>query len=143
MNKENVKKAIAIMESVVERDDKFNMNIWRGVLDDDVKPPLTEARLRACGTAACFAGWVAVSPEFRTDGGVVGVTGAPRLGERIGAIAIAKWLEIPKVTAGGLCCYAYSGSGGVLPEFYNVNNVADVTPQMVITKLNQLLAGEL
>ncbi|MNY11691.1 hypothetical protein D3C86_1447330 [compost metagenome] len=53
-----------------------------------------------CGNSACFAGWIALSPEFRADGGTVASTGAPYFNGLLpihcysGWEAISKWLGL-------------------------------------------------
>lgn len=131
MNIENLNKAIAIME----RAGKVNMNKWQhGQIVE------TEKELNICGTAACFAGWIAVSPEWKADGGTVGFSGAPAKDHILGRHAIADWLEIPYELAGSIVF----GDTLLSPEtsrpfsvFYNKPwcNVGKVD---VLNKLNEI-----
>tara|TARA_Y100001938_G_scaffold149998_1_gene239116 strand:- start:778 stop:1212 length:435 start_codon:yes stop_codon:yes gene_type:complete len=101
MNIDNVNKAISVMERVKERGDRIDMHSWQ---DGATEIALTEQDLHTCGTAACFAGWVAVSPEFTQDGGKAKVTsGMPVLKNEEGVRAIALWLGMTYFEALGLC----------------------------------------
>lgn len=109
MNIDNVNKAIAVMERVRDQHRAFNMWTWQEFEEDDTSEALNfEAGLVNCGTAACFAGWVAVSDEFKQDGGnTCPIDGCPTFpiiedGEKRmceGATAISTWLDIPQVEA--------------------------------------------
>lgn len=108
MNLINLNKAIAVMERVKARGDAFEMSTWQKPHIPLARNSLgqcyvnymsTEEELHTCGTAACFAGWVAVSPEFIADGGGTGNYGRPQFiascGEQVSnELAIAEWLEI-------------------------------------------------
>lgn len=130
MNKENVRKAIAIMK----RAGKVKMEYWQG--QEDVRIVTTEEEVHTCGNGACFAGWVAVSPEFQADGGGVDDDiGCPVLKGNKGSLAIAEWLDIPLDLA-----YRFvSGS----EDFYAPIPFEDVQAPPVIEKLELLLQGEL
>ena len=106
MNLERLNQAIAIME----RAGLVNMNFWqRG------KVSKTEAELHSCGNSACFAGWVAVSPEFKEVGGVTHpVLGAPILSTRSGYLAIVAWLEVEDEKQKDTLELLVAGEGSVL-----------------------------
>jgi len=94
MNKVNVQKAIDIMK----RAGKIDMRVWQEK-NLDGKYVKTEEELNSCGTAACFAGWISVSEEWKSDGGFTGKQGAPCIitendGEIHNSMAIAYWLDI-------------------------------------------------
>ena len=114
------------------------MSMWQGI---EGVIHLDEGTLHACGTSACFAGWLAVSPEWQADGGYVGLDGSPRMivdgEEEDDGEAIAHWLGIPIELADKLCCCGLGADG----SFYE-GDLYDVTPQMVIDKLQQILEGE-
>ncbi len=133
MNKVNVQHALNIMK----RAKSVYMPEWQCVLDtDDVLE--TEAELHACGTAACFAGHVAVSPEFKADGGSVGGIGDPHIGGNLGGQeAIAEWLGIPTDQASALC-YTHKELG---EELYNKQS-EEVTKEDVILVLEEMLGEE-
>lgn len=89
INKERINQAINVMR----RAGKVRMNRWQ---HSDYKDGICnkESELHQCGNTACFAGWLALSPEFVDSGGWVSpLSGAPAYGERLGARAVADWLE--------------------------------------------------
>lgn len=91
MNIERLNQAINIMK----RAGTIDMGFWQGDTFDTCH---TESELHSCGNSACFAGWVAVSPEFQEAGGAhLHNSGAPIFNGCMGYLAIAGWLE-----AGGL-----------------------------------------
>lgn len=101
MNKDNVQKAINVMQRVVDQNRAFDISRWQEGDSSCIQE--TEGLLHTCGMAACFGGWVAVSPEFQADGGWVGLKGMPAIsGTSAGASTIAKWLGIPTGAANNL-----------------------------------------
>lgn len=85
INLERLEQAIAIMR----RAGIVKMSDWQSG-----EPLKTESEIHTCGTAACFAGWIAVSPEFKAAGGKVRpVSGAPVFCGWVGVQAILDWLE--------------------------------------------------
>lgn len=105
MNIENVNKAIAVMERVKARGDEVFMRDWRSGL---VNTSPREEDLHNCGTAACFAGWLASSKEWTNDGGSAGLSGCPKMPGDVGVRAVARWLEIDYLD----CCYLCGTEGG-------------------------------
>jgi hypothetical protein len=91
----NMDKAIAIMK----RAGRVDM----GVYQCGYPSIKTEKIAHECGTAACFAGWIALSPEFQADGGTVQYTGRPQFDGSYGSQAIARWLDIGWQEAADLC----------------------------------------
>lgn len=139
MNAVNVKKAIGIMSRA--RADHFNMSRWqtRGY-SHDMDIAITEDALHTCGNQACFAGYVALAPEFRVDGGTVDDRiGSPiiMIGKALfsGAAAISVWLDISSDLAGKICM------DGNQTDLYGKHHQS-VTPQDVITVLERLLNGK-
>jgi hypothetical protein len=102
MNLDNVNKAIAVMERVRARGDNFDLRSWQDARSEYLVQTNEEA-LHTCGTSACFAGWLAVSPEFQADGGEVGPGGRPLLREYRSSRAVMAWLEIDRGMALDLC----------------------------------------
>lgn len=159
MNIENVNKAIAIMTRVKGLNYPFDMETWQGydAVDDDVelstlgflkmfnsmgcvyKAIANEADLHRCGTGACFGGWVAVSPEFKADGGgAYYADGAPRLEHTDGMVyhdaeAIAKWLDIPEHEAAVLTAVTNIGYAA-----YGRDTMEEITVDDVIEALTRL-----
>lgn len=144
MNEANVKVAIAIMERARG---KVDMTCWQG----SAVPAATEADLHACGNTACFAGWIAVSPEFHASGGFSDEdTGEPRVqnaeGFYMGGVySIADWLGVDAGIAYSLVhgrCEPECEENVLFSHFYNKPWV-DVNADDVIAKLQLILAGEL
>lgn len=132
MNVENVKKAIQIMK----RAGKVNMDTFQ----IGTTFALTEQELHACGNSACFAGWVAVSPEFQADGGRVDRTmGYPLISSSFDIFAadeaISYWLDLDHGKAQSL---VYGDLDDGYSLFYN-KPWTEVTAQDVIAKLEALL----
>jgi len=138
MNIENMRSAINIMK----RAGKIDMCSWQEIKNGD-KALGSEENLHYCGTAACFAGWIAVSPEWKKDGG--------RIDERVGspyiptkenldrnyyyAKAIAYWLDIPESYSCELCALNTTIEN---EEYYGVK-MNDITKEMVIGKLEEII----
>lgn len=114
MNIENLNKAIAVMT----RAGKVSMIKWQ-VIHGEVKE--TEEELHKCGTAACFAGWIAVSPEWKADGGYVNEFGAPGNYRTLSdqSSSIAAWLDIPEILG-------YSFTGGDCYDLFGFDSLKDV-----------------
>lgn len=88
INKERLEQAINIMK----RAGTIDMTTWQG--GDEVGCAATEAELHSCGNSACFAGWVAIAPEFKKVGGKhLSNSGAPIFDGYTGYYAISEWLE--------------------------------------------------
>jgi len=133
MNIKNVKASIAILR----RAKKFDMEFWQkgNSLCED------EESLHSCGMAACFGGYVAISPEFKASGGSFCPFGTPIIRdgrgiENYGSASIAYWLDITNGDSADLCCI-----GGEYTDFY-AKDVCDVTKEDVIEKLELMLKGE-
>jgi len=138
MNKVNVQKAIDIMK----RAGKIDMRKWQEKNDKN-EICSTEETLHSCGTAACLAGWIAVSEEWKSDGGYHCLNGSPYInahgslydphdGIKTEAEAIGYWLDIPFLEASKLCATYYS------VEYYGVPDEF-ITKEMVIEKLEGFL----
>ena len=133
MNRERVQAAIAMMKDVTHR--HFNMTGWQNKGHSHVSRIITaqtESELHACGNTACFAGHLALSPEFQKAGGSVNKIGAPVFKGFDEANAVAEYFDIPYELAGDL----------TLPDrdFYPVC-FEDVKPEHVIEKLEMILDG--
>ena len=84
INLERLEQAIAVMK----RAGAVDMRRWQS---GEVRE--SEVELHECGTASCFAGWLAVSPEFREAGGHPDFLGSPSFEGATGDLAVVKWLE--------------------------------------------------
>lgn len=143
-------KAIAIMK----RAKNLNMKEWQKPNYDHSEIPRivsTEEELHACGNTACFAGYVAISPEFKADGGRIGRGGAPVLSPiepRPTAFqvpeVIAQWLGITVKEADSLVygdIYAETDESTddmTAKSHYYQKEWLKVEPQDVIEKLEEL-----
>ena len=91
MNLERLQQAINLMK----RAGKVYMGTWQYNY-----PAYTDEKtLHNCGTPACFAGWLAVSPEFQEAGGTVHPSGSPKFNGYTGAEAIIRWMGATAVDA--------------------------------------------
>jgi hypothetical protein len=131
MNRERIQDAITMMKDVTHR--HFNMSGWQSKDHSYVLwIAQTESELHACGNTACFAGHLALSPEFQKAGGSVSKTGAPVFNGLLEDSAVAEYFDIPYELAGDL----------TLPNrnFYPLR-FKDVKPEHVIEKLEMTLDG--
>jgi len=131
MNRERIQSAITMMKRAIPR--YFDMTNWQNEPHGHIiQIAQTESELHACGNTACFAGHLALSPEFQDAGGLVSETGAPIFNDLLEASAVAEYFDIPHELAGDL----------TLPnrDFYPVK-FRDVKPEHVIEKLEMILDG--
>ena len=131
MNRERIQSAIAMMKRAIPR--YFNMTNWQNEPHGHIiQIAQTESELHACGNTACFAGHLALSPEFQKAGGSVNKIGAPVFKGFDEANAVAEYFDIPYELARDL----------TLPDrdFYPVY-FEDVKPEHVIEKLEMILDG--
>ena len=131
MNRERIQYAVSMMKRVTHR--YFDMTNWQNEPHGHIKRiAQTESELHGCGNTACFAGHLALSPEFKDAGGLLYGTGAPKFNNFSGSFAIAEYFDITYELAGNL----------TLPDrhFYPVD-FEDVKPEHVIEKLEMILDG--
>jgi hypothetical protein len=97
-NIDNINKAIAIML----RAKNLNMTAFQANVNG-LTLVTTEEELHKCGNTACFAGYVAVSPEWQAEGGLC-VDGSPQRdeAETPEGDVIAEWLGISRHLAFGI-----------------------------------------
>ena len=141
MNVTNVETAIRIMQGA----ENLSMASWQ---DEDPSGGICRSieELHTCGNTACFAGYVAVSPQFTSEpNSGISPGGAPILDKQgrrnFGEGAIRVWLDISHFTADALVHGDYQDNSGYC-SFYN-KEFSDVTPDDVITKLKMILEGDL
>ena len=112
----------------------FNMDVWQEIKRGRGKRCLTEDSLNDCGTAACVAGRLAVSPEFIRVGGRGNVyDGRPIIGESVGGYAIDHFLadhQHPRILES-----FGSYLAGLNKGLYTDKKLSDVTPDDVIDRL--------
>ena len=145
MNIDNMNKAIAIMT----RAGKINMDNWQS--SQFVASAKCEKVIHSCGTAACFAGWIGVSPEWKEFGGDINDAGEPFIvidGEIEEAeVSLAKWLGL-HVDLVDMLIYehvgsAYCPSGDVMYSIYGAE-FSNLTASNIIHTLNQIkLLGQI
>ena len=131
MNRERIQDAITMMKRAIPR--YFDMTNWQNEPQGHIKQIVqTESELHVCGNTACFAGHLALSPEFQKAGGSVSKIGAPVFNGVRYAEAVAEDFDIPYELAMDL----------TLPDrdFYPVY-FEDVKPEHVIEKLEMILDG--
>ena len=131
MNRERIQSAIAMMKRAIPR--YFNMTDWQNKDHSYfLQIAQTESELHACGNTACFAGHLALAPEFQKAGGSVSKTGAPVFNGLLEASAVAEYFDITYKLAGKFTLdYLH---------FYPVD-FEDVKPEHVIEKLEMILDG--
>ena len=131
MNRERIQSAIAMMKRVTHR--YFDMTNWQNELYGHIKQiAQTESELHTCGNTACFAGHLALSPEFQDAGGLVSKIGAPIFNGVRFVEAVAEYFDIPYELARDLTLPS--------PNFYPLD-FEDVKPEHVIEKLGMILDG--
>jgi hypothetical protein len=129
-NVDNINTAIAILERVRERKGKFDLSDFQ-----DGEFCRTEDEAVSCGTAACFSGWVNLSPEWQSQPGVVQNSwGAAIYKGKDPDESMAKWLGISVSQAYKMI---YS------PYPYGKTRMQDVEICDVICKLQEILDGKL
>ncbi len=147
VNQEALRQAISIMERVVSGNYRFNMSFWSsrrtpGGRDVDIRL-MDENSVHGCGMAACFGGWVGLSPEWRAIGGSVIITGAPVIRGEVenfyGADAIAKWLNVDQDVAEVLTCTGVGVDDEGCSNFYGGKKLAQIAPSDVLEKLVTML----
>lgn len=115
-NTENVQHAVNIMLRAASRD-SVSMETFQSPGPEshiDARIVRTEEAFHACGNVACFAGHVAISPEFQSSTHgystfYVDASGTPRMKDLMGQTSVfdsetvmALWLGVPKLVAGML-----------------------------------------
>lgn len=133
MNKKNIQIAIDVMKRAGEVD----MLLYQRTPGQFDKTVYSEEEAHECGTIACFAGWLSLSPEFKEQGGKISSTGYPDLNGRYGPSAIGDFLGVDRNTAIALCG---AGLGSPHSEYYG-KKITHITAQDVIEKLTELLTS--
>lgn len=147
INKTRLRQAIAVMK----RASRVKMKGWQSG-DTTVN---TEKEAHTCGNSACFAGWLALSPEFQNSGGsVFTLSGAPIYQNHCGSEAIIKWmgatdaeaLTLNLIINGGLFVTPKEAESIRIPylkedklEYVHIFNWAQWTAKDVIKALETLL----
>lgn len=152
MHIERIKAAIKMMESARS----LNMRIYQG--GDSTNFATTIEELHECGNTACFAGYLAISPEFQAAGGRMRAdSGTPVFPNPdpedtrflYNAEAVAAYLEIPESIADALVFGNDADDEDGLDEDPGVIvyprdvKFKDLKPEHVVTALTRILNREL
>lgn len=133
VQKENIRKAIAVMERVKRHEignrNLLDMRFYNTAAYYDIQP-YAEERILECGTTCCFAGWLAISPEFNDLGVVPTLGGAPCLPK----LGVSETFEILFGINSTTCDNLIYGFN----SYYSKRH-KDVTVDDVIRKLNDIL----
>ncbi len=80
MNLDRLQTLINILKRVKKKGGRFTLLRWQDTSKSIHPLKDNEEELRTCGTPACIAGWLAVSPEFKALGGrTCSLNGAPEI----------------------------------------------------------------
>ncbi len=119
--------AIKVMERVAASPThKFDLRDWQWGTYPNFHT--TEEEAVSCGTACCFAGWLALDPVAQSQGLMPNKGGIPTFGESTQAMAIAEYLGITYGEARGL----------TMPDYYKCEP-SKIKPEDVICKLERLI----
>lgn len=147
-NIENIKKAIQVMERVKKNEEElgrqlFDLRLFQG---NHINPKgkvlkTEEEALDDYGTVCCFAGWLAVSPEFNEMGYCFGQHYAPGIeGKRNETEALGDILGLDKNVIDGLI-YNIGTKFGLGEDYYGKPS-KDVIVDDVIEKLKSFIGEE-
>ena len=129
--------AIALMQRVIDNKYEFDMQAWAHFLPEE-QEHLNEHDAHVCGTAACFAGWLGLSPEFQKRGGGLDDCGTPIYEIFTGSKAISKYFSWSLYFSRMITATHRESS-----YFYTVDHIIFITPEMVLDKLHQIKRGEI
>lgn len=127
IHKERLEKFIEYLKGVPE--ENFNMSDWQSFREE---VSTTAEALVQCGTAACAAGWLALSPDFHAVGGTVcTLTGGPILGDLEESVeAFGEYFGFEDELARSITCDEL---------FYREESLHDVPLSKVIAALEWIL----
>jgi hypothetical protein len=86
-----MKLAIEIIRGVSAA--QLSLRFWQGH-NSATETHVSEPERVTCGTIACAAGWLALSPAIRKEGLAVGLHGNPQFSGHVGFLALARFFEI-------------------------------------------------
>lgn len=138
MNIENIKITIDIMKRAMAANSLCMYYFQNGETTE-----VSEKSMHACGNTACLAGHIAVSPEFKAIGGIVGDDGSPLHPDSIytdhAPESMGLWFGVSDELARYFIYnYAPCTADGEPHILYGVN-WGNVTPTHVIAALEWLL----
>lgn len=156
MNIQRLQSLINIMTRVRDYNVGFDIRNWSDWESTGKDGKMqSQGAYNDCGTTACVAGWLAVSPEFKALGGNVSVKGCPyiRLTRTkrhnvYGPEAVAIFLETDMETIDDQVLYMGRSvvdvicgctSYDIVMRFYGLDpitsHLADITAEMVVNRL--------
>lgn len=146
MKTQRLDDAIAVMQRVVDNEWYFDMGDFYTAYPNHVRdsPPYGHAKApldTICGTAACFAGYIAASPEFIKNGWYV-IRGVPLLigcNDTYVDSAVAQYFGWSQSFSELLCWLQIKRFN----ELYDTSSPYDVSPEMVLNVLLEIKAGNL
>lgn len=127
MNEEHIRQAIRVMEEVRDGNKPFDMSDWFTPYSDPID----------CGTAACLLGWMARDSYFQALGvsSFTNRTGGVLYPIRAGVFGSAIIADLFDIGGGKAASVVYI-------DGYYPSPGAEITPDMVIRKLEDLLKGD-
>lgn len=135
MNKQRVEQAIDMMRNAKNLD----MSDWQIHAAGTKRNVNSIEELHSCGNTACFAGYLAISPEFHAAGGSCGLNGTPVIDNGLAADdAVARYLDISPSLAHAIVYGHRYHDIALYPVAFN-----DVKPEHVIAVLECVLTGQL
>jgi len=145
-----LKTAINIMDRVAKNNRaNFNLcvwNSWSPYANHESGRAQSAEEIERCGTAACFSGWLAISPEVKAEGGWQEGDGSLGFNGDADSVvdsakSIMNYLGVTLREAANLIYpshYACNGVAGDERHFNNNKHVGAITPEEVIVKLINL-----
>jgi len=130
VNVENIK----LLRDTIAASGRLYMRGYQTVANGAVIADTVD-QLHACGNEACIAGFMALLPKFRADGGRMGACGEPYMS--LGRAALSEWLDIPQELALDIELGSQKMNSFVGREFCNWTS-ADA-----VRILDAVLSGEL
>jgi len=94
MNLQRMIKAAEWMLKIHETGDKFDLSQWKKPDDSNT----TYSSMHKCGTSACFGGWLAVSPDFKKEGGEADIGGCPIFDNHEGYEALNSYFGFDEIS---------------------------------------------
>lgn len=98
----------------------------------------TEEELVKSGNKASLSGIIAVSPEFKLDGGEIDTLGAPIYDEHVGPDALSLWLGISAHEVRLLDVHDLESIDTGFSKHYN-KAISEITEEDVISKLQDII----
>jgi len=129
---------IKVQQRVVDNNRNFDMTAWQDIEDHPTWAHKTEKDLHTCGSAACFGGYLALSPEWKRAGGSVDMEGTPVYEEKVQQEAVQAFLGLSQYVSqdrslGYQLVAPYGNLYGL--QFSDRLEDVDITAKDVLTRL--------